>query len=84
MKEKYAKLEATRNALRKGVKIQNELIDKLQNENLNLKKGKIETTCFYCDPWFSFLFFFFFAWRIVNDDLLERTKEYGVSEKQEG
>ncbi|KAL6989182.1 hypothetical protein U1Q18_014934 [Sarracenia purpurea var. burkii] len=39
LKEKYSKLEASRNALRQCVKIQNELIDKLQNENLNLKKA---------------------------------------------
>ncbi|XP_052181286.1 uncharacterized protein LOC127794322 isoform X2 [Diospyros lotus] len=39
LKEKYSKLEASRNALRQGVKIQNELIDKLQNENLSLKKA---------------------------------------------
>ncbi|KAI8026118.1 hypothetical protein LOK49_LG02G02249 [Camellia lanceoleosa] len=38
LKEKYSKLEASRNALRQGVKIQNELIDKLQKESLNFKK----------------------------------------------
>ncbi|KAL7240196.1 hypothetical protein ACSBR2_005963 [Camellia fascicularis] len=39
LKEKYSKLEASRNALRQGVKIQNELIDKLQKESLNFKKA---------------------------------------------
>ncbi|XAR50910.1 hypothetical protein NMG60_11005375 [Bertholletia excelsa] len=39
LKEKYSKLEATRNALRQGVKMQNEMIDRLQSENINLKKA---------------------------------------------
>lgn len=42
LKEKYSKLEASRKALREGVKIQNELIDKLQKENLTLKKAHEE------------------------------------------
>ncbi|KAI8009459.1 hypothetical protein LOK49_LG06G03348 [Camellia lanceoleosa] len=43
--EKYSKLEASRNALRQGVKIQNELIDKLQKESLNFKKGMLFVFC---------------------------------------
>ena len=45
LKEKYSKLEASRNALRQGVKIQNELIDKLQKESLNFKIGKTNSKC---------------------------------------
>lgn len=39
LKEKYSKLVESRKALRDGVKIQNGLIDKLQEENLTLKKA---------------------------------------------
>ncbi|KAF7119421.1 hypothetical protein RHSIM_Rhsim13G0123000 [Rhododendron simsii] len=42
LKEKYSKLEEKRNALRQAVKMQNEAIDKLQNENLSLIKENEE------------------------------------------
>lgn len=41
LKEKYAKLEEKRNALRQAVKLLEQQIDKIQTENLNLKQGNI-------------------------------------------
>lgn len=39
LKEKYAKLEEKRNALRQAVKLLEQQIDKIQTENLNLKQA---------------------------------------------
>lgn len=47
LKEKYLKLEEKRNVLRQAVKMQNDAIDKLQNENLSLMKGKSRITCVF-------------------------------------